>query len=162
MGSVFRSLLILGAGLALTGCVTVSPSDVQNAKANNIPVVITKFSPSRPNSAGGVDVKAYLSNTSSQPIKYVVYTTIPFNEVGDKVRSKIGRKSVAMLRDTGPIKPNSGSSGFWSNIWYNYSISCLEITDVDVIFFDDSRQSFSGTELPKILASGFDNSCSYK
>ncbi len=55
------------------------------------------------NTADGVSPFIYWRNDSGKTIKYINFTAIPYNAVGDIVYSEIGGKSTAILSVTGPI-----------------------------------------------------------
>lgn len=146
--------------LLISGCATVPSADLERAKLEGIPVVVTNVRPSLPNSAGGVDVHVRFINTSSETVKYAVFTVEPYNGVGDVAPSQIGRKTSARLRETGPIQPGQGNgTGYWRNIWYNPTIRCVKLTGVVLTYMDDRRESFVGSDLPKVLSSAVNNTC---
>ena len=155
MKKYFLSIVLL---LSITGCM-VSTQDIKIAKQNNIPLVVSRVNVSHPNSAGGVDVRLRYLNTSNKSIKYIVTTVVPYNKVGDRVSSEIGNKVYARLQDTGPIKPDAYSEGTWSNNWYNYSIRCTEITNIDITYMDGTREQYKEPELSHMIASDIKNNC---
>ncbi len=116
------------------------------------PIVITSIYPSRPNSAGGVDVHITFINKSDKTIKYVTFGVAPYNAVGDRVSSEIGDRSFARLETTGPYKPGHGSSsGYWGCIWYNYSIRRIKLNNVEIEYMDGTEEAFFGGEWVDLL-----------
>jgi len=108
------------------------------------PIVITSIYPSRPNSAGGVDVHITFVNKSDRTFKYVTFGVTPYNAVGDRVSSEIGDKSFARLLDTGPYKPGHGcpSWRYWDCIWYNPSIRSIKLNTVEIDYMDGTHEEF--------------------
>ena len=151
----FNVVLVSLLPLLITGCAAVSTEDIERAKAESIPIIVSKLDTSRPNSAGGVDVEVNFMNTSNKTFKYVVLTVLPYNRVGDVAPSEIGRKTSARLSATGPIQPGQGAhSSIWSNIWYNHSIHCVELTGIELTYMNGSTERLVGRyELFKTLGS---------
>ena len=148
--------------LVLTACAE-SPGyqeAIDAARNSGQPLVITRVATSRPNSAGGVDVRIDGINTSNKTVKYLDYTLRAYNAVGDPVRGEIRRSNTASVRETGPIAPGGRTEeGVWSNLWYNYSISCARLSSVTVIFTDNSSRKFTGESIKNLLAPGAYPSC---
>ena len=163
---MLRTLSILSV-IALTACGTSARYEAElkyaeDAKKAGTLILIDDISPSRPNSAGGVDVEIDITNISDKTIKYIRYTVKPYNAVGDVVRGDISRKSLERLKVTGPIASGERSSrgSVWSNVWYNYSIECIKLTRVDITYMDGSSRNFaSSTSIQKMLRPGVKNSC---
>ena len=59
------------------------------------------------NSANGVSPTICLRNNSSKVIKYVTFTIVPFNAVGDRVACDVRGYSATSARLVGPIYPTS-------------------------------------------------------
>lgn len=146
--------------LFLSGCATAPSADLERAKIEGLPIIVTSVRPSLPNSAGGVDVHIRFVNTSSETIKYARFTVEPYNAVGDIAPSQIGRRTSVQLRETGPIHPGQANgTGYWRNTWYNPSIRCVIITGIEVTYMDDRWNGFVGTDISKVLSSEISNSC---
>ncbi len=158
---ILRATIIGFIALFVSGCNTVPAQDIERAKSEGIPLLFTKVYASGPNSAGGVDTHAKFINTSNKSLKYVVFTVVPYNAVGDVAPSEIGRKTSARLKDTGPIGPGSGNgSGYWKNTWYNHSIRCIELVGVEITYMDGNTDSFIGDEIVRMMSTGTTNTCS--
>ena len=102
----------------------------------------------KPNTAGGVDVWA--RNTVVGPtVKYIDYSVVPYNAVGDAVESEIGGKSEARLRVTGPLSAgdDSGEAG-WKNVWYNATIDYIKVVGVAIDLMDGEHQEFDLSDSP--------------
>ncbi|MBL3574291.1 hypothetical protein M2324_003872 [Rhodovulum sulfidophilum] len=157
-----RLFALASFALALSACVegTRYENAITAARASGQPLVITRVATSQPNSAGGVDVSIDGINTSNKTVKYLDYTLRAYNAVGDPVRGEIRRRNDASVRETGPIAPGGKTApGVWSNMWYNYSITCARISSVTVIFMDNSSRKFTGQSINDLLAPGAYQRC---
>lgn len=121
------------------------------------PLLISRIRSTNPHSAGGVHVRISFENISEKRIKYIRFSATPFNRVGDSVRCRIQRRSRQILVSTGPYKPWSTDTSYWENVWYNHSISCIEVEIVSVEFMDGSKTYVVNTE--RALVKGLNNSC---
>lgn len=112
------------------------------------------------NSAGGVNVGIeWMYRNTEKDIKYIYFTLIPYNDVGDIQQSEIGGDSQFIGQATGPIQAeNEFMTMTWENAWYNHSISCVKITKVRVEYMDGSSYIYV-RELPKIMDSQYQNNC---
>lgn len=147
----------------LVSCSTATSVDIEKAKNNNVPLLVSKLYTSPPNSAGGIDVHLSYTNTATQTFKYVVFEVVPFNRVGDIAPSEIGRKITVRLNDVGPIEPGRGNSGgYWKNVWYNSTIQCVELRKLELTHMDGRIESYVGAELSKMISSKIRNSCSVR
>lgn len=111
------------------------------------------------NSAGGVSIHPNFYNSSDKIITYITLSVIPFNRVGDLVSSQIGLRTEAGVRLTGPLQPRTMTGRTRSNLWYNSTISCVEITSIEIIFSDGTSETYDKTEVKEILSENNSNSC---
>lgn len=123
-------------------------------KAREI-IRVTRLATSSPNSAGGVDLFIGYTNQSDKTIKYVTFTVVPYNAVGDKVYSEIGRHSTYRATDTGPWEKGQGLAGnyswYWENAWYNWSISSVKMTDISIEYTDGTSTNLSGDDVGYVI-----------
>lgn len=151
----------------LIGCTKVariSDDTLEMAREHEVPIVFTWIRPGSPNSAGGVDAHVYFVNATDQPIRYVRIDVGAFNAVGDPVASSIGRRHVGSLNATGPFAPGRGNGGltrgaYWTNVWYNHSIRCIEVLKVEVEFMDRSKRVMDPDDVANALQRGVRNNC---
>lgn len=156
---VFSLALIVA--FIVSGCVTARTKNLMDtAKMDGVPLIIGNIYTVGPNSAGGATAKIKIINTSSQTIKYVTLTLMPYNAVGDVAPSEIGEKTTARVRFTGPITPDDMDSGTWEPLWYNHSIRCIELVDVEIIYMNGSKKYYSAQEKDKMLVGTAKKSCS--
>jgi len=108
------------------------------------------------NSVGGVDFSiewGYFDE--SKIIKYIYFTVVPYNAVGDIVRCEIGNHSTFTGQITGPINAmNDFETSYWSTAWYNNTVNCIEITKVEIKYMDGSSYTYIN-ELPKIITNKY-------
>lgn len=57
------------------------------------------------NSVGGVRPKVYFQNLSGKTIKYIDFTFVPYNRVGDVARCEVTGDSTLTMNLVGPIEP---------------------------------------------------------
>ncbi len=98
-------------------------------------------------SADGVDMRISWTNTSDKTIKYVHFYVVPYNAVGDPMYCEIRDYSRFDAYVTGPCEP--GYEGYykigdiyygnlWEDVWYNGSISTIELVGIKIIYMDGS------------------------
>ena len=152
----------LVAFLALAACVDNADYQaiVDQARSSGQPIMIVRVATSSPNSVGGVDLRVDAVNTSNKTIKYLEYDAQAFNAVGDAVRGEIRNRSIAGARETGPIPPNGRTAaGVWSNLWYNPSIRCARLTEVKIIYMDNTSKTFRGQSINSLLGPRANQPC---
>ena len=127
-----------------------------NTLERGIPINIIGTKIEEINSAGGVDFSItwqYLDN--SKDIKYLDYTVVPYNCVGDPVKGKYDSGRFTG-RITGPISASEFKDGrfkkersYWGTAWYNNTICSIKIVKVEVEYMDGTKYIYV-KELPKI------------
>jgi len=97
--------------------------------------------PSKPNSAGGVDVHTIYRNTSSKTYKYVSFKWVPINAVGDVVACSIWGFRIAGGKVTGPVKPGEtrGYGRYWDCVWYNNTVTKVLLTGIEIEYMDGTN-----------------------
>ena len=126
------------------------------AQEKNKVMEIFKLLPSSPNSASGVSLKIdwFYYNTKKE-IKYIYFTVVPYNAVGDRQYCDIRDYSTFTGSVTGPISAGSRPKVHnWENAWYNHTIDSLEIIKVEIEYMDGSSYTFV-KELEKIICPYF-------
>ncbi len=101
----------------------------------------------RPNTAGGVDVLHRIYNASEKEIKYVSFTYIPLNQVGDVVKCKIKDRAEAYCKFTGPIAPGEETLVSWENLWYNPTVDSVKITEMKIEYTDGTVETVAGEDI---------------
>lgn len=133
---------------------------VSNARDKGQKLVIRDIKIEEINSASGVDFSIEWINANTKKIiKYIYFSVIPYNRVGDVQTCDISRHSNFTGKVTGPIDSESAfQQSYWSTAWYNNTISCIKLTKVRVEYTDGSNYTYVN-ELPKIFDANFNNLC---
>ena len=133
------------------------PLDVQGK--TNYPFRINKVIVTDINSADGVDFMIsgqYLKRDKT--IKYLYFTVVPYNAVGDRVQCNLRGNSEFTGKITGPIKASyDNQEWYWETAWYNSTVVCLKLVKVEVEYMDGSSYTYVN-ELYRILGD-FKNKC---
>lgn len=79
----------------------------------------------QPNSAGGVGPTIIWRNDSGATIKYITFTVVPYNAVGDIVSCTISGETVVKLKVTGPIETFNIANIDFSYLYYKKSIPTI-------------------------------------
>lgn len=113
-------------------------------------IVITSTYLTRPNSAGGCDAHFYYKNLSDKTIKYLDWTGIVFNAVGDVVSCEARNQSEFGGRTTGPVKKSGKNGGYWDCMIYNSSARKLKITNIYIEYMDGSTLELKDEDIDLI------------
>ncbi len=128
---------------------------IDSLKATNpkIPILITRLDRSAPNSAGGVDLKIELDVLSEKTIKYIRFTVDAYNRVNDKVSCEIRRESRRTGKTTGPYEKGFHTKypWTWENLFYNNSISCFKLINVEIDYMDGTDEIFIENQVGKLM-----------
>ena len=118
-------------------------------------VQIVRLKTEEPNSAGGVDCNIVWKNTSDKTVKYIRFSVAPFNAVNDMVASEIGNKTYVKLEVTGPVKPGEtyGRDTLWESVWYNSTISHMQITGIEIEYMDGTIYSTNRADIIQQISS---------
>lgn len=141
-------ILLLIVGCASIGALTPDMKIYMNElKTRDITFMIVGVISYLPNAAGGVDVHILKRYTNNKSIKYIRYEVEPYNAVGDKVFSSIGNKGITWLKETGPVPPTETypmivDMSTFGTVWYNHSLSCMELLTVEVEYMDGDIERY--------------------
>ena len=174
--AIFKGLLATLSAVSVIGCQSTTPKsftdisaeiyeknrpEMMEAKKLDAPILMTSLFSNKPNSAGGVTVRGfyYALSTSENPIKYIDLEVVPYNAVNDVVASTIDGKTKAALRITGPLVEKNGEHipVVWENVWYNNSISCVQLNAITFEFMNGEKKSYNsyfGDIMSKQLENG--------
>ena len=113
-----------------------------------------------PNSVGGVSIGiGYRLLNAQKTIKYITFTVVPYNAVGDSVNCDVSREFSRGLCVTGPLTSQKGECwSIWENCWYNSTITCAVIKKVVIEYVGGSKKVFS-KNIKEILVKGSTNEC---
>ena len=108
---------------------------IKSAKVENI------------NSAGGTDFSIEWINCSPKIIKYITFTVVPYNAVGDPVLDHYQYDATFRGQCTGPYNRMDGESpAYWRLAWYNNSIKTVKIVGIDIEYMDGDSVTLFGEE----------------
>ena len=117
------------------------------------------------NFASGVDISLNYYNASGKEIKYLTFTFVPYNAVNDEVCCTISNESEKAGQITGPIKAFNIAIGEydakynhfypegklpsakWDALWYNNTITRVEVTQIDITYMDDSEETITEEDI---------------
>jgi predicted lipoprotein len=114
-------------------------------------IEFVKYYTSKPNTAGGVDCNIIWKNLSEKTVKYAKFTVVPYNEVNDRVKSEhdYSGNGEKVVKVTGPVKSKqvNGNGTYWDCLWYNWSISYMLITAIEIEYVDGTKISTSDVSI---------------
>ena len=147
--------------ILVLGCAAVSP-EAQVAKLAHdpaAPVSISDFSP-RMNSVGGISVEITFINPTRNTYKYVNMMFSAHNAVGDAVSSSIGGAMRRGTQSIGPFPFGGGESNSrYGPLWYNSSITCIVLQQVEIVRMDNSKEIFDFERSKTLVAQGKNVRC---
>lgn len=132
---------------------------LQRAIASQHPVYINSKYISPPNSAGGVSARYSLRNISAKPIKYITLSLIPYNAVGDIVKSSIGGKTLVLAEFTGPLATMEFTYPTWNNLWYNQTLRCVQLEGIEIIYMDGEIKKIEKSNIGEVFSQSLSNTC---
>ncbi len=145
------------------------------ASIQNPFIEIYEITTTTPNSAGGVGAHVQWQNISSETFKYIYFTAVPYNAVGDLQKSEIGGRCAIDLKSTGPINPGMPvdmrnvylyndrkdvsiyGGDYWENLWYNSSIRKAKITAVRIVLMDGFEIEYNEDEVDALFVAPEDS-----
>lgn len=128
--------------------VSKDPAQERRTECANL-ISVSRVHVSEPDFVGGVDLSIEWKNKSDKTIKYITFTAIPYNDVGDAVRCTITSRSAYRGQITGPIEAGEsyGTNYAWKGAWYNNTITRACLDAVEIEYMDGTKVSFSGKDL---------------
>ena len=156
-----KTLLALACTTLVVGCggPSVYPETVDKAKINKQPFIIWSASPSSPDSAGGVSLDIRFTNTAPETIKYIRYTVRGYNSVGDPAGGEIRASSYRTLRDVGPHRPDVTETTHWGELYYNWSLECVQITKLTLEYLNGKKKTYTGKALSALFGPNYRRTC---
>lgn len=106
-------------------------------------ILINSYDIDSINSAGGVDISIRFTNVSDKTIKYVKFDVIPYNRVYDITFSEIDGISKKTVTAVNFVKQYDTYTANFKNVWYNDTISEIEITGIEIIYADNTKSYVS-------------------
>ena len=94
-----------------------------------------------------INVHINIFNISNKTIKYITFTTIPYNKVYDQVYCTLTNKSEVNLKFTGPLysydptdKYLNNREGTFNQVWSNTNICDVKITKIHIEYMDGTEE----------------------
>ncbi len=112
-----------------------------------------ELDPTKPNTANGVGVEHYYYNGSGKDIKYLTFTYVPYNNVGDVVACTVNGKSEARLEITGPVEAAPKAKKLSVSVkalWYNPTITTVKIKSAFIQYMDGTEEMVEGENMLSI------------
>ena len=106
------------------------------------------------NVANGAGVSHKYFNATDKVMKYITFTYVPYNSVGDQVSCTISGKAVASGKLTGPIEPYHEDYLKWESLWYNPTVSKVELVQVQIDYMDGSQETIDGKDIVDMESEG--------
>jgi len=137
---------------SLTSKITYSPellSYMEELQSQDIPLIITDYHKTLPNSVGGVGIFLDVIFTTNKTIKYIYASFTPYNAVGDKMRCSIRGYESFTGEKTGPYKRYNDKTKApsillgWKNVWYNKDIRCIKLDSIKVEYMGGNVRTFA-------------------
>jgi len=88
----------------------------------------------------GVKIKVY--NPTRKTIKYLWFTFVGFNPVGDKIIDR-KRGSNITMKGVGPIKPNESGTYEYSYVWFTDLVETAKLIFVKIQYMDGSIKTIT-------------------
>lgn len=105
----------------------------------------------------GTGFKATVYNSTKKTIKYITFTVVGLNAVGDPVRGGFARSTPApTLRGIGPIEP--GESGTYSKdyMWTTDVVQSFRISSIKLEYMDGSSKVVSDVKNIRLSAQDYE------
>jgi hypothetical protein len=127
----------------LVGCAQ-SKKKVVGIKA---PLIVADATPVLSASKRSVGVRVNFENIADSDYNYARFKLTAYNNEGQNIRPKKGKRESAYVRLAGPISPGQTKSTIWTNTWNSRNFDCISLDEVEIIFMDGSIETASGNRL---------------
>lgn len=99
----------------------------------------------------GTGFRVKVLNTSQKTIKYVAFSIVGYNAVGDPVRDRLKRSTGQTMRGIGPIKPNESASYSFEYIWHTDVVEYVRLTKLKVDYMNGTSNVITNPEKTVVL-----------
>ena len=93
--------------------------------------------------AGLVSVKIKVYNPTKKIIKYLWFSFVGYNPVGDKVIDRKKGTSVMSAKGVGPIEPDASGTYEYSYVWFTDLVEKASITSIKVQYMDGTFKTIA-------------------
>ena len=105
----------------------------------------------------GTGFKATVFNSTKKTIKYVTFTVVGLNAVGDPVRGGFARSAPApMLRGIGPIEPGETATYSKDYMWMTDVVESFRISSIKLEYTDGSSKVVSDVRNVRLSAQDYE------
>jgi hypothetical protein len=104
----------------------------------------------------GTGFKATVYNSTKKTIKYVTFTVVGLNAVGDPVRGGFRGSTAAMLRGIGPIEPEEIGTYSKDYMWMTDIVESFRVSNIKVEYTDGSSKVVSEMKNIRIRAEDYE------
>lgn len=86
----------------------------------------------------GTSAKITVFNPTNKVIKYLWFTFIGYNPVGDIVGGRDGKKSGSTVKGVGPIEPSKTGTYEFDYVWFSDLVETVKLSNIKVQYMDGS------------------------
>ena len=104
----------------------------------------------------GTGFEATVYNSTKKTIKYVTFTVVGRNAVGDPVRAGFRGNAASMLRGIGPIAPGETASYSKDYMWMTDVVESFRISSIKLEYTDGSSKVVSDVKSIRISERDYD------
>ncbi|MBR0536436.1 MAG: hypothetical protein IIX14_08675 [Clostridia bacterium] len=97
--------------------------------------------------ADGITLSHAYFNASDKAMKYITFTFVPYNRVGDVVYCTISHEAEKRCKITGPISPGETDFPKWETLWYNPTVYEAVLDSVEIIYMDGTEEFIDGKDV---------------
>lgn len=94
----------------------------------------------------GTSFKINVLNPTKKTIKYLWFTLVGYNPVGDKVFERTKQSTSITLKAVGPIAPDENGSYNFDYVWFTDLVETAKITQIKIQFMDGSIKLITNTD----------------
>ena len=98
----------------------------------------------------GTSFRVQVLNPTKKTIKYIWFSIIGYNPVGDKVFERSKQSSSITLKAVGPIEPDKNGTYNFEYAWFTDLVETVKIAQVKVQYMDGSIKIISETNTVKM------------
>lgn len=84
---------------------------------------------------------------------------MPYNAVGDIVKSTIGGKTLVLAELTGPLATMEFTYPTWNNLWYNQTLRCVQLEGIEITYMDGEIKKIEKSNIGEIFSQSLSNTC---
>lgn len=94
----------------------------------------------------GTSAKFVVYNPTQKTIKYLWFTVVGFNPVGDKVIDRVKGVSNITLKGVGPIEKDESGTYEFDYVWFTDMVETFKIISIKVQYMDNTIKTISNVK----------------